>query len=124
MYRRATSKKRAADAQKEIDTGDKEETPGEEVEVMVGETTRKTRTENVNYQEMMRVILERFGRMEDNNKELKEELRDNSKKMEEKIEDNSKKMEENSKKMEEKIDDNSKKMEENMDCLLYTSRCV
>ena len=35
MQRRATSKKRAAEAEKEIDMGDKEATPVEDIEVLV-----------------------------------------------------------------------------------------
>ena len=35
MQRRATSKKRAAEAEKEIDMGDKEATPVEEVELLL-----------------------------------------------------------------------------------------
>ena len=35
MQRRATSKKRAAEAEKEVDMGDKEATPIEDIEVLV-----------------------------------------------------------------------------------------
>ena len=119
MHRRATSKKRAAEAEKEIDMEDKEVTPVEDVELILppAEPTEQlsqgkqpdnpTQTGDVNFQEtVMRMMMEMREDNKSVSRELKEEL--------------GQKMEENSKKAEE----NSKKMEEKMDCLLYTSRCV
>ena len=125
MYRWATSKKRAADVEKEIDTGDKEVQPAPEVEVIAGDTQgdqtdRPTPTENVVWQEMMRVMMDRFGWMEESNKKSIEK---NDKNIES-IKDDNQQISKNMETINKKKDDKSKKMEENMDCLLYTSRCV
>ena len=66
MQRRATSKKPAAEAEREINMDDKEATPVEDIEERLppAEPNRPAQTEDVSLQEIMRVI------MENNNNEI------------------------------------------------------
>ena len=112
MHKRATSIKRAAEAEKEISMEDTEATPVKDVEMLLppaepNKSTQQkeqheklTQTGDKDLQEtMMRILI---GIQEDNTKTSKK-IEEKSKKMEEKMEENSKKMEETlSKKMEEK----------------------
>ena len=85
MQRRATSKTRAADAEKEIKMEDKEAQPTPEVEVIVRDTQgdqpeKPIQPGDANFLEMMRAM------MEETLNKNKEELKENSKKMEENME--------------------------------------
>ena len=122
MHRRATSKKWAAEAEKEIDMDDKEATPVEDVEGRLPpaepnqpaqqeeQPEKPTQTGDVNFQEtMMRVMME----MKEDNKKAREENQKSIESINKNIEsvkgDNQKishQMAENSK----KIDDSYKKL--------------
>ena len=101
MHRRATSKKRAVEAEQEVDMEDKEATPVEDVELMLPpaepnkpapqkeQPEKSTAKEDTKLDRMMEMSLREF-------KTTKEELGN-------KIGNTNKKIEENSKKMEEKM---------------------
>lgn len=116
MHRRATSKKRAAEAEKEIDMEDKEATPVEDVEGILppAEPNKPTQQEKPtqpmepNFLEMMRVM------MEENREKMEKKMEETSKKMEEKLEDTNKKIDETSKRMEEKIEENNRTLREEL----------
>ena len=102
------SKKRAVEAEREINMDDKVATPVEQIGAILPpvEPNRPAQPENVSLQDIMRLMGEFSETLKNNNKELKEGLNETNKKIDG-----------NSKKMEEKIDDNSKKMEESMETL-------
>ena len=107
MQRCATSKKRAAEAEKEINMEDKEATPVEDVETLLTPVGHKqpappeeqpekpSQTENMTTQEMIRQLMETMKEnskklskdMEENNKERKEDNQSLNKKLEELKED-------------------------------------
>ena len=137
MMRRATSKKRAAEAEKELDMDNKEATPVEDVEKILERVEHKqpappekqpevpTQTGDVDVPEkekeksktMEEKVMEMFLQLSKKMDSTEENLQ---KKMDSTKEDNNKRLEDLKKNMEE----NSKKMEKKIDCLLYTSRCV
>ena len=106
MQRRATSKKRAAEAEKELNMDDKEATPVEDIEAILSpaEPNRPAPTGDANFMEMMRSMMEET--LNKNNEKLNKNIESLKEELSEKIDDNSKKMEE-------KIDDISKRIEEN-----------
>ena len=93
----------------EIETSSREE----------NQPDKPAQAENVDWQEMMRFMRERFGQMEDNSKkmevnskEIKEKMEDNSKRMEERIDENNKNMEAIKEELSKKMEDTNKKIED------------
>ena len=132
MQRRATSKKRAAEAEKEVDMGDKEATPVEDIEVLVTPVEHKQpappeeqpevpkQTGDVNVPEKekeksktmedskMDKIMEMFLQL---NKKMDSTKEDLHKKMDSTNEESNKKMEGVNKNIESKMEENGKKLE-------------
>ena len=84
MQRRATSKKRAAEVEKEINMDDKEATPVGDIEEILPpaepeqpkQPERPARTGDVSLQEIMRVMMENNKRTEDSQKKMEESLKE------------------------------------------------
>ena len=122
--RRATSKKRAAEAEKELNMDDKEATPVEDVEEILERVERKKPAPPEEQPE----IHTQTGDVHVQDKEVEKPKTTEESKMDKLMEmfmQMKKDMEENSKKMEKKMDstkeENSK---ERKDCLLYTSHTL
>ena len=115
MPKRAISKKRAAEAEKEIDMDDKEATPVEDIEGRLPpaepnqpaqqekQPENHTPTESMSLQDLLKLIGE-------DNKSLKEELSNKIENTNKKIDETSKKMESDNQLLKEEL---SKKMDEN-----------
>ena len=136
MQRRATSIKRAAEAEKEVDMGDKEATPVEDPEVLVNPVEPKqpapseeppevtTQTGEVNLQE--KKVEKAKGTEESKLDRFMEMFLQRMEGMDKNMEENSKKLSED---LNNKLDSTNKKMDSTKEdlggiCLLYTSRCV
>ena len=112
MQRRATSKKRAAEAEKEMDMGDKEATPVEDPEVLVVQVEHKQQETPAEQPE----VTTQTGEANVPNKEVEKSTTTEESKMD--------KIMEMFLQLSKKMDSTKEDLRENNHCLLYTSRCV